>query len=69
MMRGGRLLALKSILGHADLTMTQRYAHLAPDHLRSEMAKTEARSAAQAASGITQERTHEVVEAAVASAK
>ena len=27
--------------GHASLTMTQRYAHLSPDHLRSEVAKTE----------------------------
>jgi site-specific recombinase XerD len=40
-MRGGSLQALKEILGHASLTMTQRYAHLSPDHLRSEVAKTE----------------------------
>src|SRR5712664_4382426 len=46
-MRGGSLQALQSILGHADIKMTLRYAHLAPDHLRSEMARTErpARSA------------------------
>jgi len=25
----------------ADIKMTQRYAHLAPDHLRSEMSRTE----------------------------
>jgi len=41
MMRGGQLQALKEILGHADLKMTLRYAHLAPEHLRSEMLKTE----------------------------
>jgi integrase len=41
-MRGGSLQALKEILGHRDLTMTLRYAHLAPDHLRQEMQKTEA---------------------------
>lgn len=41
MMRGGDLYALKQILGHASITMTERYAHLAPDHLRSQMAKTE----------------------------
>ena len=41
MMRGGSLQALKEILGHTDLKMTLRYAHLAPDHLRSEMMKTE----------------------------
>jgi integrase len=40
-MRGGSLQALKEVLGHTDLKMTLRYAHLAPDHLRSEMAKTE----------------------------
>jgi hypothetical protein len=41
MMRGGSLQALKEILGHTDLKMTLRYAHLAPDHLRGEMMKTE----------------------------
>jgi len=40
-MRGGRLQALQAILGHADIKMTLRYAHLAPEHLRSEMAATE----------------------------
>ena len=40
-MRGGSLQALKKLLGHADLKMTLRYAHLAPEHLRGEMAKTE----------------------------
>ena len=29
-MRGGQLYELQTILGHADPTMTQRYAHLAP---------------------------------------
>ena len=41
MMRGGQLQALQAILGHASITMTMRYAHLSPDHLRAEMAKTE----------------------------
>jgi integrase len=40
-MRGGSLQALQTILGHADIKMTLRYAHLAPDHLRSEMSRTE----------------------------
>jgi integrase len=43
-MRGGSLSALKEILGHADLKMTLRYAHLAPEHLRSEIVRTERRS-------------------------
>lgn len=33
MQNGGNILALQRILGHASLTMTMRYAHLAPDHL------------------------------------
>ena len=40
-MRSGSLQALQTILGHQDIKMTLRYAHLAPDHLRSEMARTE----------------------------
>ena len=32
-MNGGNILTLQNILGHADITMTMRYAHLAPDHL------------------------------------
>lgn len=34
MMNGGDILTLQKILGHSDLRMTLRYAHLAPDHLR-----------------------------------
>lgn len=41
MMRGGSLQELKEILGHADITMTLRYAHLSPAHLRSAMLRTE----------------------------
>lgn len=34
MMSGGNILTLQRILGHQSLTMTMRYAHLAPDHLQ-----------------------------------
>ena len=34
MMSGGNILVLQRALGHANLTMTMRYAHLAPDHLK-----------------------------------
>ncbi|WP_371869771.1 tyrosine-type recombinase/integrase [Telluria antibiotica] len=34
MMHGGNIIALQRILGHASLTMTMRYAHLAPEHLQ-----------------------------------
>ena len=32
-MNGGNILSLQKILGHADISMTMRYAHLSPDHL------------------------------------
>ena len=32
-MRGGSLVKLQAILGHASIRTTQIYAHLAPDHL------------------------------------
>ncbi|ACR14596.1 site-specific recombinase, phage integrase family [Teredinibacter turnerae T7901] len=32
-MNGGNILTLQKILGHADIKMTMRYAHLAPEHL------------------------------------
>lgn len=35
MMNGGNILALQHILGHSDLKMTMRYAHLAPEHLET----------------------------------
>jgi site-specific recombinase XerD len=41
MMRGGDLYSLSKILGHSKVSMTEKYAHLAPDHLRAQMAKTE----------------------------
>ena len=40
MMRGGQLEALREILGHRDIKMTLRYAHLSPGHLRTEIEKT-----------------------------
>jgi integrase len=40
-MRGGSLPVLQQILGHADIKMTLRYAHLAPHYLRQEVARTE----------------------------
>jgi hypothetical protein len=59
-MRGGSLQALKAILGHADVKITLKYAHLSPEHLRGEISKTERpiARAAQPASEITQEITH-----------
>ena len=37
LMRGGSLKALKEILGHADIKMTMRYAHLSKEFAREEI--------------------------------
>lgn len=39
MMNGGNILVLRDILGHADIAMTMRYAHFAPDHLSEAISK------------------------------
>ena len=39
MMSGGNILALQKLLGHHDIKLTQKYAHLAPDHLAAEAAR------------------------------
>ncbi len=56
-MGGGNPVALQRILGHADRKMTDRYTHLAPDHLRAEMLRTERN--AHAVSEIAQAIAHE----------
>ena len=61
MMRGGSLLALRDILGHRDIKLTARYAHLSPGHLRTEIEKTAAPIAAPIASASAHDQ-HKVVE-------
>ncbi|WP_281222090.1 phage integrase [Photobacterium sanguinicancri] len=39
MMNGGNILVLRDILGHADIAMTMRYAHFAPEHLSEAITK------------------------------
>ena len=51
MVKGGSLLALQKILGRSSFAMTMRYAHLSPDHLRSETAKTERAAALEPDAG------------------
>ncbi|MGH7367497.1 MAG: integrase [Candidatus Rokuibacteriota bacterium] len=38
-MRGASLANVRAVLGHADVKMTMRYAHLSPEHLRSAVAR------------------------------
>jgi len=40
-MRGVSLKELQELLGHASLAMTMRYAHLAPERLRSAVSRLE----------------------------
>ncbi len=37
MMSGGNILTLQKLLGHSSVSVTQRYAHLAPDFMRGEL--------------------------------
>jgi len=39
MLSGGNILALQKLLGHYDVSVTMKYAHLAPDHLATEAAR------------------------------
>jgi integrase len=56
-MRGGNPVTLQRILGARRQKMTDRYTHLAPDHLRAEMLRTERN--AQSVSEIAQAIAHE----------
>src|SRR5207248_4693715 len=64
--RGRTLKEVQEILGHQTITMTMRYSHLAPDHLRAAVAVLDgvlpASSAAQPepVGKITQGITHEL---------
>jgi integrase len=60
MRRGVTLKELQELLGHASLTMTMRYAHRAPEHLRSAVSRLEGLTTdAEPASGSTQGSTQE----------
>ena len=37
MINGGNIVSLKTILGHSDIKMTMRYAHMAPDHMETSL--------------------------------
>ena len=64
-MRGVTLKELQELLGHASLAMTMRYAHLAPEHLRTAVSRLQGVAGPQPASisaqASAQEVAHEVV--------
>jgi hypothetical protein len=61
-MRGVSLNELPELLGHATLAMTMRYAHLAPERLRTAVSRLEGLTSAQPASESTQASTQEPAE-------
>jgi len=54
-MQGVTVKELQELLGHASLTMTMRYAHLAPEHLRTAVSRLEGLTSSQPASASAQE--------------
>ena len=68
-MRGVTLKELQELLGHASLTMTMRYAHLAPEHLRTAVSRLEGLASSQPASVSAQASAQEPVEIAGVSQK
>src|SRR5438128_259113 len=58
-MRGVSLKELQELLGHASLTMTMRYAHLAPERLRTAVTRLEGLTSQPASDTPTQESTQE----------
>ena len=58
-MRGVTLKELQELLGHSSLTMTMRYAHLAPEHLRMAVGRLEGLTNSRRAETPTQGSTQE----------
>ena len=61
-MRGVTLKELQELLGHASLAMTMRYAHLAPEHLRTAVSRLEGLTSSQLGSVSAQGSAQEPVE-------
>jgi integrase len=68
-MRGVTLKELQELLGHASLAMTMRYAHLAPEHLRTAVSRLEGLTSTEPTKVLAQELAQEPVETEGASQK
>lgn len=66
MMRGVSLKELQELLGHSSLAMTMRYAHLAPEHLRTAVSRLEGLTSG-ATENRAQARAHEQLASVVVS--
>jgi integrase len=61
-MRGVTLKELQELLGHASLAMTMRYAHLAPEHLRTAVSRLQGLASPEPASISAQASAQEPIE-------
>jgi integrase len=61
-MRGVALKELQELLGHSSLAMTMRYAHLAPEHLRTAVSRLEGLTSVEPTKALAQELAQEPVE-------
>jgi len=57
-MRGVSMAELKELLGHSNLTMTMRYVHLAPAHLRAAVSRLAGLTSGQVSDEVTSVRAH-----------
>jgi site-specific recombinase XerD len=68
-MRGVTLKELQELLGHSSLAMTMRYAHLAPEHLRTAVGRLEGLTSIEPTKVLAQELAQEPVDSVGAALK
>jgi len=60
-MRGASLVDVRAVLGHSDVKMTMRYAHLSPEHLRAAVARLDGLTSTAAGTPTAAHGQHKVV--------